>query len=34
MSTEDCVIGYFAVDLYMGRCGREWGDRFLLGTVW
>ena len=28
------MIGYVAVDLYLGRCGREWGDRFVLGTVW
>ena len=26
------MIGYVAVDLYLGRCGREWGDRFLLET--
>ena len=24
MSTWDCVIGYVAVDLYWGSCGREW----------
>ena len=23
------MIGYVAVDLYLGRCGRECGDRFL-----
>ena len=34
MSTGDSVIGYVAVDIYLGRCGREWGDRSLLGTVW
>ena len=33
MSTWDSVIGYVAVDLYWGRCGREWDDRSLLGTV-
>ena len=27
MSTGDGVIGYVAVYLYLGRCGREWGDR-------
>ena len=32
--TGDGVVGYVAVDLYWGRCGREWGDRFLLGTKW
>ena len=31
MSTKDCVIGYFAVDLYLGRCGREWAIDFYLG---
>ena len=34
MSSCDCVIGYVAVDLFEGRCGREWGDKYLLGTVW
>ena len=34
MSTWDCVIGYVAVDLYWGSCGREWVDITLLGTVW
>ena len=29
--TGDGVVGYVAVDLYWGRCGREWGDRSLLG---
>ena len=32
--TGDGVVGYVAVDLYWGRCGREWGDRSLLGTEW
>ena len=27
-------VGYVAVDLYLVRCGREWGDRSLLGTEW
>ena len=31
MSSCDCVIGYVAVDL---GSGREWGDKYLLGTVW
>ena len=31
---RDGVVGYVAVDLYWGRCGREWGDRSLLGTKW
>ena len=26
------MVGYVAVDLYSGRCGRKWGDRSLLGT--
>ena len=30
----DGVVGNVAVDLYWGRCGREWGDRSLLGTEW
>ena len=34
MSTWDSVIGYVAVDLYWRRCGREWNDRSLLGTLW
>ena len=25
------MIGYFAVDLYLGRCGREWAIDFYLG---
>ena len=40
ISTGDSVIGYVAVDIYLGRCGREWGDcgrlphcRSLLGKV-
>ena len=32
ISTEDGVVGYVAVDLSWGRCGRKWGDRYLLGT--
>ena len=28
------MVGYVAVDLYWGRCGRKWGDRSLLGTEW
>ena len=32
--TGDGVVGYVAVDLYWGRCGRECGDRSLLGTEW
>ena len=31
--TGDGVVGYVAVDLYWGCCGREWGDRSLLGTM-
>ena len=34
ISTGDGVVGYGAVDLYWGRCGREWGERSLLGTKW
>ena len=34
MYTGVGVIGYVAVDIYLIRCGREWGDRSLLGTVW
>ena len=34
MSSWDCVIGYVAVDLYWGSCGREWVDISLLGTEW
>ena len=34
MSSCDCVIGYVAVDLYWGCCGRERDDRSLLETVW
>ena len=44
MSTGDGVIGYVAVDLYLGRCGREAIDLLeigmicgcisLLGTLW
>ena len=26
------MVGYVAVYLYWGRCGRKWGDRYLLGT--
>ena len=26
------MVGYVAVDLSWGRCGRKWGDRYLLGT--
>ena len=35
--TGDGVVGYVAVDLYWGRCGRELGVRSLLGRngrVW
>ena len=32
--TGDGVVGYVAVDLYWGHCGRECGDRSLLGTEW
>ena len=32
--TGDGVVGNVAVDLYWGRCGRECGDRSLLGTEW
>ena len=32
--TGDGVVGYVALDFYWGRCGREWGDRSLLGTEW
>ena len=28
------MVGYVAVDLYWGRCGRKWGYRYLLGTEW
>ena len=28
------MVGYVAVDLYWGRCGKEWDDRSLLGTEW
>ena len=28
------MVGYVAVDLYWGRCGRKWGDRSLLGKEW
>ena len=34
ISTGDGVVGYVAVDLYWGRCGKKWGDRSLLGTEW
>ena len=34
ISTGDGVVGYVAVYLYWGRCGRKWGDRSLLGTEW
>ena len=26
------MVGYVAVDLSWGRCGRKWGDKYLLGT--
>ena len=26
------MVGYVAVDLSWGRCGRKWVDRYLLGT--
>ena len=32
--TGDGVVDYPNVDLYWGRCGREWGNRSLLGTQW
>ena len=32
--TGDGVVGYVAVDLYWGRCGRECGVRSLLVTEW
>ena len=28
------MVGYVAVDLSWGRCGRKWGERSLLGTEW
>ena len=28
------MVGYVAVDLSWGRCGRKWGDRSLLRTEW
>ena len=28
------MVGYVAVDLSWGRCGRKWGDRSLLWTEW
>ena len=28
------MVGYVAVDLSWGQCGRKWGDRSLLGTEW
>ena len=30
--TGDGVVGYIAVDLYWGRCGRKLDERSLLGT--
>ena len=33
ISTGDGVVGYVAVDLYLGRCGRVWCCRSLLGTM-
>ena len=33
ISTEDGVVGYGAVYLYWGRCGRIPDCRYLLGTV-
>ena len=32
--TGDGVVDYRNVDLYWGRCGREWGNRSLLRTQW
>ena len=32
--TGDGMVGYVAVDLYWGRCGRECGHISLLGTEW
>ena len=32
ISTGDGVVGYGAVYLSWGRCGRKWGDKYLLGT--
>ena len=37
ISTGYGVVGYVAVDLYRGRCGRERVDRFLgrrFGRLW
>ena len=41
ISTGDAVVGfgngmvgYVALDLYWGRCGRKLGDRSLLGMEW
>ena len=28
------MVDYPNVDLYWGRCGREWGNISLLGTQW
>ena len=30
----DGNVGYVAIDLYWGRCGREWGSISLQGTAW
>ena len=32
--TGDGEVGYVAVDLYWGRCAREWGYRSLLRSQW
>ena len=34
VSTGDGVVDYRNVDLYWGRCAREWGNRSLLRTQW
>ena len=28
------MVGYVAVDLSWGRCGKKWGVRSILGTEW
>ena len=33
-STGDGVVDYRNVNLYWGRCAREWGNRSLLRTQW
>ena len=34
ISTGDAMVGYGAVDLYLGRCGRVYRCISLLGTYW